>query len=877
MRDKDKVGCAYYLASEERLWCMEEVTGGGIEVVEKLQADLQPTTVILSTRSDAAINLSDRCATRHASLVENDDDHHPLPYELEIRPSAEFGYESALNKLLGLQFTLDLEKNVQLLVPGAPATYDQDLLPQDLGLSTRRGRYLQLSSCLNLDNRISVGCAGAIAGYLQRKRASEFLPEDPNANLVWRVTRLEMFSLKDTMMVNIDTLVSLQILQPESHPNTFNQGPGTSGSKESLSLFGLFQNYAHTPQGKARLRQSFLRPSLDTDIIHSRLDFTSVFVRPENQPTCQKLSKSLTKVKNMRTTFTQLHKGTDGGKPKQNAFKSGVWSSLIEFCYHTIDILETLGEVVGASMLPICVRVIDTFDRLRLQRIGRLIYETVDLDSSADQYRTVIKRGINGQLDEVKDVYDGMDDILSCKAVEIARLLPLGMNIALNVIYFPHLGFHLTVPLHEATGQAVYNGADLGWESMFTTTNQVYFKDVAMHEMDRDLGDLYAVICDYEIEIAYDLAQTILAEEKLLIAVSDLCGELDCLLALAHAAHQYRLTRPCISEENLIDIKGGRHLLHEMSMSCYVTNDTFLVGGRGRDGMDDQTSTNQTQTGPSMVLLTGPNYSGKSVYQKQVALIVYMAHVGSYVPAESATMGITDKILTRLTTRETVSKVQSAFMMDIQQTAIALNSCTKRSLVVIDEFGRGTDTCDGAGLAAGVFCHLVSLGPDAPKTLAATHFHEIFHLGLFNKFDNVAFAHMEVRVSEQHDGGTVREHDIEVTYLYNLRAGMSDLSYGTQCAALNGVPAEVVERAEQLAKMSARGEDPVMACSALSTRDAQDLQDAESAARKFLTLDFDHEMGEVELMATLESMLGPAEKEDEGYQGARDVHSAGRS
>ena len=758
---------------------------------------------------------------------------------------------------------MDLEKNVQLLVPGAPATYDQDLLPQDLGLSTRRGRYLQLSSCLNLDNRISIGCAGAIVGYLQRKRTSEFLPDDPNAALVCRVTKLEMFSLKDTMMVNVDTLVSLQILQPESHPNTFNQGPGTSGSKESLSLFGLFQNYAHTPQGRARLRQNFLRPSLRGDVIQSRLDCISVFVRPDNQPTCQKLSKSLSKVKNMRTTFIQMHKGIDDGKQKQNAFKSGVWSSLIEFCYHSIDIAETLGEVVGASMLPICVRIIETLDRLRLQRIGRLIYETVDLESSADQYRTVIKRGVNAQLDEVKNVYDDMDDILSCKAVEIARLLPPGMNVALNVIYFPHLGFHLTVPINEATGQAVYDGADLGWECMFTTTNQVYFKDTAMHEMDQDLGDLYAVICDYEIEIAYDLAQAILADEKLLVAVSDLCGELDCLLALAHAAHQYRLTRPCVTRDNIIDIKGGRHLLHEMMVSGYVPNDTLLVGGRDEEEIDHGKNTNQMKTGPSMILLTGPNYSGKSVYQKQVALIVYMAHVGSYVPADSATIGITDKILTRLTTRETVSKVQSAFMMDIQQTAIALNACTRRSLVVIDEFGRGTDTCDGAGLAAGVFCHLLSLGPDAPKTLAATHFHEIFDLGLFTEFDNMAFAHMEVHVNEQHDGYTTGEHDSEVIYLYNLRAGMSDLSYGTQCAALNGVPAEVVERAVQLAKMSARGEDLAIACSALSTRDTKDLQDAESAARKFLTVNFEDNMGEAELMAAFESMLGPAEEEDE--------------
>jgi DNA mismatch repair protein MSH5 len=125
------------------------------------------------------------------------------------------------------------------------------------------------------------------------------------------------------------------------------------------------------------------------------------------------------------------------------------------------------------------------------------------------------------------------------------------------------------------------------------------------------------------------------------------------------------------------------------------------VGGRGEqypkrsptiaDG-DFTTRTITHLAGPSMILLTGPNYSGKSVYQKQVALAVYMAHIGSFVPAEAAVIGITDKILTRITTRETVSKTQSAFMIDLQQIALALNHATPRSLIIIDEFGKGTDS-----------------------------------------------------------------------------------------------------------------------------------------------------------------------------------------
>ena len=153
---------------------------------------------------------------------------------------------------------------------------------------------------------------------------------------------------------------------------------------------------------------------------------------------------------------------------------------------------------------------------------------------------------------------------------------------------------------------------------------------------------------------------------------------------------------------------GRSHLLQELTVPSYVANDTDLEGGPGHQSTtQESTGTNLSSQersprsaspeeevpSPSMLLLTGPNYSGKSVYLKQVAIIVYMAHIGCFVPADAATIGLTDKILTRISTRETVSKVQSAFMIDLQQIALATNLATHRSLVIIDEFGKGTDSC----------------------------------------------------------------------------------------------------------------------------------------------------------------------------------------
>jgi DNA mismatch repair protein MSH5 len=154
--------------------------------------------------------------------------------------------------------------------------------------------------------------------------------------------------------------------------------------------------------------------------------------------------------------------------------------------------------------------------------------------------------------------------------------------------------------------------------------------------------------------------------------------------------------------------------------------DEFDIGHAIESHTEPSSSMRHTyahKTSPSMLVLTGPNYSGKSVYLKQVALIVFMAHVGSFVPAESARIGLTDKILSRVTTRETVSRQQSAFMLDLQQISLSLGLATRRSLLIIDEFGKGTESSDGAGLACAVMEHLLSVGSERVKVVGATHFH----------------------------------------------------------------------------------------------------------------------------------------------------------
>ncbi|KAF1968338.1 mismatch repair protein 5 [Bimuria novae-zelandiae CBS 107.79] len=814
------------------MYFMEDMDLGGVDVVDALRVYVDPTVVLVSTRIDDAV------IETLESLAE---DRFSLPFLLEVRPPGEFSYDAAKGKLASLHFEDNDVPQVKFVVPG-----DLNLLGEESleNASGQQGRLLRLAGLIDLDSRLTVGCAGALLSYLQRRRAAAYLPGDHAAHEMFRTSSLIMFSLHDTMFINHDTLRSLQIMEYESHPNTHNQGPtkSSSGSKEGLSVFGLFHHLARTPQGKHLLRQCFLRPSMNLDLIHERLDTINTFLRPENSAPFEAIISSLKCSGNMRTTLINMRKGTIAGAAKNGkSTSSTLWMSIRRFAFHALKIKEMFHEVIGGEHLAIRAKVFEIFEGYHLAQVGRKISDTVDFDKSAEECRTVILEGVDEELDNMKQTFTGLDDLLGTVARSVSQNISATYQGSLNVLYFPQIGFLITVPLDPTTGEAVYEGSfDNPWERMFSTEDQVYFKNSQMREMDGHFGDLYGIISDREIEISHELAQYVLEYEELLTTASDVCGELDSILALAQGARLYNLCRPKVSNDNIIRVKGGRHILQELSVASFVPNDTMLVGG---SGMDQETETNipnsspgrhayAHKTGPSTLILTGPNYSGKSVYLKQAALIVYMAHIGSYVPAESAKIGLTDKILSRVTTRETASRIQSAFMIDLQQISQALSLATPRSLLIIDEFGKGTDSSDGAGLACAVFTYLLSLGRSSPKVIGATHFHEIFENGLLKASPALALGHMEVKIDEQ-----ASELYDQITYLYNFREGRSNSSFGTCCAAMNGVPKETIQRADDLITMVIKGKDLIAACSVMPQSEALELAEAEQIARDFLEAD----------------------------------------
>ncbi|KAI9802004.1 MAG: hypothetical protein M1825_003060 [Sarcosagium campestre] len=457
-----------------------------------------------------------------------------------------------------------------------PADVDPRTGIQDTERSVNVGdqeRLLKLMSWINLESR--TGCSGAVLTYLHRRQASAIFPGELAA-AAFQVRRLEQYSLKDTMFVSADTLSSLQIVASHTHPTFHNQSPRhpASGAKEGLSVHGLFHHLAGTPQGRSMLRQWFLRPSVDESVINERLNSITAFTKPVNQTSMSTLVKVLKKVQNMKRVMTHLRKGVSPcSTGSSGGIRRGIWASLrqiliLKFAFCAIKIREVLLDIHGGKELRIFQKVLSNFDPRIFQHIGSEITETVDFAQSKEQGRTVVRSGVDRDLDRKRHEYDGLDSLLSHVAERIATEYDIGDEVDLSVIYFPQIGYLIVLPFNIETGSVdcrATSDPDEIWERMFSTESKVYYKSDEMRDMDEELGDMWGIIVGSQTfklncsKLVRTSARNLTGSEPLfqsrrMVLIKIVIS----ILAFAQGAQQLKLARPQIVEDNVIQIEGGR-------------------------------------------------------------------------------------------------------------------------------------------------------------------------------------------------------------------------------------------------------------------------------------------------------------------------------
>ncbi|KAG9315778.1 DNA mismatch repair protein mutS [Chiua virens] len=863
-----RIGCAYYDPAKGVVYVLEDTQEG---------AHYDLTKMILEQSDPHFILTSSRAEDSFISILQN---HAEVSGAIfQIRPHKEFVPAKGRNKLLSLNLLARLScdpnsnYNHEDVSDGSSAVGIRNAYD----FMTRRREAIgdpameQWNAAIRLANfaslelaPICISSVGALLDFLTRERATGELC-DVDETMELDICSIEALALDQVMHINADTLCSLQVFESENHATIH-----SDQTKEGLSLFGIL-NATRTALGRSLLRTWSMRPSLSLQVLKARHDAVECFLRAENLPAVAALQSQLKGIANMPRILGVLRSG------------KGVisdWQALVKFTYHSAMIRDGLAELHQSRQVDVVVRLMDVLDVASFKEVGHMVNETIDWEESAEVARMCVRPHVDEELDQRKHVYRGIDSILSNVAEQLSQTFPVDYAETLNVVYFPQLGFLITVPMREEweteTGIKVLDG----WSFQFSSENHVYFKSKEMQDMDTHIGDLHPAIVDREIEIIQELLDKILRYGPAMENAANVCAELDCLLSFAEAARTFGYRRPQLVEDPIMDIVQGRHPLQEQILDTFVANDARLVGGVGF-GMcyeDDSSSDTGTEAAwNSIVLCTGANACGKSVYLKQVALIQYMAQIGSFVPAESAKLGIVDKIFTRIQTRESVSKVQSAFMIDLNQVSFALRNCTSKSLIVLDEFGKGTVTTDGAGLFCGVLNHLLKRGRDCPKVLVASHFHEVFRKGLLDphKFP-INFVHMKVLFAsstgdaigadevgdldspEERRASRVPGPGENIMYLYRVAPGLSLSSHAAQCAAMFGLPRRIVDRAQYVSELLAKHELGILLEEKVTDEERLDLQTAEEVARRFLEWDLtsDEALCQTSVKTRLAQVLG---------------------
>ncbi len=517
-----------------------------------------------------------------------------------------------------------------------------------------------------------------------------------------------------------------------------------------------------TGPGARLLAERIAAPLTDRAAIERRLDLVQLFVE---RPTMrERVREALKRTPDVERALTRLSVGR-GGPRDLAALRDG------------LDSAEALAAMLGAEpealapppaplgeILAACSN-----HRPLIEALAAALADEPPLFARDGGF---IRTGYRAELDEQRTLRD--DSRKTVAALESKYRASTGVA-TLKIRHNNMIGYHIEV---SATHADKLDLVALGFARRQSMSNATRFNTPELADLETRIGRAADQALALELAMFEQLAAGVLAVSTAVAAAGRALAALDVAAALAELATSGHYTRPVLSDEPAFVLKGGRHPVVEAALlrqggSGFVPNDCDLGSER------------------RLWLLTGPNMAGKSTFLRQNALIAVMAQAGSFVPAEAATIGIVDRLFSRVGAADDLARGRSTFMVEMVETAAILNQATARSLVILDEIGRGTATFDGLSIAWATLEHLHDV--NKCRALFATHFHELGAL----KERLAALAPHTMRVKEWQN---------EVVFLHEVAPGAADRSYGIHVAQLAGLPAAVVARAEQVLAVLEKGE-----------------------------------------------------------------------
>ena len=568
-----------------------------------------------------------------------------------------------------------------------------------------------------------ISAAGAILQYLEMTQHTQ----------IGHITQISRIEEEKYVRLDKFTIRSLELLQPMQD--------------DGRSLLDVIDRTV-SPMGSRLLRRWLVFPLKDKRPIEDRLDTVDYFFRePEFR---QLIDEQLHRVGDLERIISKVAVGRVSPREvvQLKVALQAVQPMKSACLYANSEVLKRVGE-----RLSLCESLRDRIEREIQPDPPQLV-----------QKGGVIAQGVNKELDELRSIaYSGKDYLLQIQEREARQTGIQSLKIGYNNVF----GYYLEVR------NTYKNNVPADWVRKQTLAQAERYITQELKEYEEKILGAEDKILSMEQQLFSELVLSMQEFIPQIQINASLLAQLDCLLSFAKAAEEHRYIRPVIDDSEIIDIKQGRHPVIETELPLgeqYVPNDVMLDNERQQ-----------------IIIITGPNMAGKSALLRQTALIVLLAQVGCFVPAEAAKIGLVDKIFTRVGASDNISLGESTFMVEMTEAANILNNVSPKSLVLFDELGRGTSTYDGISIAWAIVEYLHETPKARARTLFATHYHELNEMEKnFSRIKNYNVS--------------VKEIDGKVIFVRKLERGGSEHSFGIHVAEIAGMPRSIVKRSNVILK-----------------------------------------------------------------------------